>query len=251
MPVPVTQPSLVQRIRTATRQPNANGFISDAEIIELVREGAYLLYNLLVAARGAHYYLTEWGTNTVPGGKRIVLPQNFYRLVSVMISETPGINSGLTQPQDAIWFEIPRMHPQDWAEQESLKGQYLRDLRYAIEGEQHNGNPTQLAHLALYPAPRSVWNLRVLYLPTLDLSTDTVSGFPLYDGVNGFESYIVAHAAETICAMQEDSTAAFWGNKKAVIEAQIRGLASDRDGAQPMVVRDARWGGARRRYPRA
>jgi hypothetical protein len=51
--------------------------------------------------------------------------------------------------------------------------------------------------------------------------------------------------------MQEDSTVAVWRAKKADIEEQIRGLASDRDGHQPMQVRDVRWGRARReRYPR-
>jgi len=248
MPVAVTIDALRDRVRTATRQPNVNGFISNQELDRIILEGAYSLYNLLIAARGEHYYVVEWGSNTVPGGKRMILPDNFYRLVSVMISEKPGPNAGLTQPQGALWYEIPRMHPQDWASQESLPGTDIRSLKYAVEGETHGNTPTAVASIALYPAPQAVWNLRVRYLPTLDLTA--YNGSIIFDGVNGFDAYVVAYAAETVCAMQEDSTAAFWNAKKAALEAQIRGLASDRDGATAAVVKDVRWG-TRRGYPRA
>ncbi len=252
MPIPISQASLRTRIRTAVRQPNASGFISDAEINAYINEGAYRLYNLLVAARGEHYYATEWGFNTTIGVKRYPFPQNFYRLVSLMISETPGGSpSGTVQPTGATWYELKRMNPGDWALQESLTGDSIHDVRYALTGRQHETTTTQLAEIGLYPAPRAVWNVRTIYLPTLDLSNETSSSAPLYDGINGFDEYIVAHAAEQIAAMQEDSTVAVWRAKKADIEEQIRGLASDRDGHQPMQVRDVRWGRARReRYPR-
>lgn len=247
MPVQVSQASLVARVRTAVRQPNANGFISDAEIVVLVQEGAYRLYDLLIAARGEHYYATEWGVNTIVGEKRYALPNNFYRLVSLMVSETPGGSpAGLVQPTGATWFEVRRMNPGDWAAQESLSGDSIHSLQYALTGKQHEATTQQLAELGLYPAPRAVWNVRVIYLPTLDLSNEASSGAPIYDGINGWESYIVAHAAAKICAMQEDSTVTFWLQEKADVEARIRGLASDRDGHQPMQVRDARWARGRR-----
>lgn len=252
MPVPISQATLRTRVRTVTKQPNSSGFVSDSEVNTLINEGAYRLYDMLVAARGEHYYATEWGFNTTVGVKRYPFPENFYRLVSLMVSETAGGSpSGTVQPTGATWHEIRRMNHGEWALQESLNGDCIHELRYALTGRQHETTTSQLAEIGLYPAPRAVWNVRAIYLPTLDLSNETSSSAPLYDGINGWEEYIVAHAAETIFAMQEDSTAAFWSNRKAEIEARVRGLASDRDGHQPIQVRDVKWGrGRRERYPR-
>lgn len=239
MAVVVSQASLRARVRTAVRQPNANGFISDAEINTLIQEGAYELYDLLVAARGADYYSTRWGSNTAPGGKEIALPADFYRLTSIMITDTPGSGAGVTPPVSQNWVEVQRMKSAEYAIQESYDGSNYLWIKYALAGAQNGGTGVITETIRLFPTPQRAWNIQVIYLPRLDLSNDPVSGEPIYNGVDGWEAYIVAHAAATIAAMQEDDPG-FWLAKKAEIKDRIAGLAPSRDMSQPEQVSD-RW----------
>lgn len=250
MPVAVTQSALRARVRTATRQPNANGFVSDAEINTLIQEGAYELYDLLVAAKGAEYYGVAAALNTAPGQAEYGLPNNFYRLVALALSDTAGTgNPVVAPPSGATWWEPRRFAVGDYALQESRTISHPSQVHYALTGAQAGGTPQASARIRFLPAPPAVWCLRYLYLPTLDLTPDG-SGEPVYDGINGWESYVVAHAAITIAGMEE-SDPGLWIAKKAEIKARIAGLAVDRDQAQPQRVSDRRFGAHRRlrRYP--
>lgn len=240
MPTAVSQASLRTQIRTAVRQPNTAGFIDDSQINTLITEGAYELYDLLIAARGNEYYLTEVGFNTVAGTEAYSLPQRFYRLVSIIASGTPGTSGGTVRPVAQDWIELRRLNLADTAGLLSLTSQDHRSLHYRLAGRQQEGLSLPIAQVRLLPVPTNVWNIWVGYLPTLDTSNDPVTGAPMYDGINGWESYVVAHAAATICAMQEDSTAPFWLQKKAEIKDRIAKLAPGRDQARPAQVAD-RW----------
>lgn len=239
MAVVVSQASLRARVRTAIRQPNANGFISDAEVNTLVQEGAYELYDLLVAARGADYYSTRWGSNTAPGGREIALPADFYKLCSIIITDTPGPSSGLNPPASQNWVEMQRMKSAEYAIQESLTGNNYLLVKYQLAGTQNQSTGVITETIRLFPVPQAAWNVQVIYLPRLDLSNDPVSGEPIYNGVDGWEAYIVAHACSTIAAMQEDDPG-FWMAKKAEIKDRIQALAPSRDQSQPEQVSD-RW----------
>lgn len=248
MPSPVTQSALRARVRTVVRQPNANGFISDTELNRLLNEAAYELYDLLIAARGELYYTTEWAFNTVVGQRRYVLPTKFYRLVGINITSQPGVPSEevplleapqVTPPVNAVWLELPRMSMAEWHRQDSLYGSTYSILKYTLTGMGNNGTNQQKAEIALYPVPSGIYCINLMYIPVLDLSGAPVSAEPVYDGINGWEDYIVYSVASVVAGMQEDSND-LWLAKKAELKKRIEALAPTRDRVQPVQVAD-RW----------
>lgn len=239
MPTAVSQASLRSRIRTAVRQPNTNGFISDSEINEIITEGVYELYDLLIEARGSAYYITDVGFNTVAGTMEYSLPQRFYRLVSIMVCDVPGASGGTVRASSRHWVEIPRMNQADTAKLLNWDSGRHVDMQYILSGRQQEGLSLPIAQIRFLPIPTGAWNVWVSYLPTLDTSNDPITSAPLYDGINGWESYVVAHACAHIAAMQEESPA-FWAAKKAEIKQRISKLAPGRDQARPAQVAD-RW----------
>lgn len=241
MPSPVTQAALRARVRTVVRQPNPNGFLSDLELNRLLNEAAYELYDLLIESRGELYYTTEHAFNTVAGQRRYTLPSAFYRLVGVTLSQNAGSGvrgSGVNPPYPAEWRELRRMNPAEWAYQDSLPGQY-HNLKYTLTGTGNAGTSTQKAEIALYPLPAGVYCVQLQYIPVLDLSPDGITTEPVYDGINGWEDYIVYSVASVVANMQEESND-LWMNKKAEIKQRIQKLAFTRDRSQPVQVAD-RW----------
>lgn len=248
MPSTVSQSALRTRIRTVVRQPNVNGFISDAEVNRLINDAAYELYDLLIAARGELYYTIEWAFNTDPNRRRYILPTRFYRLVGANITQQAGVSTGevplssepeVVVPANAAWVELPRMNLAEWSKQDSLYGCSYSRLKYTLTGLGNNSGNIQKAELALYPVPSSIHCINLLYIPVLDLSNAPASGEPVYDGVNGWEDYIVYSVASVIAGMQEESND-LWLAKKAELRDRIKTLAPTRDRVQPTQVAD-RW----------
>ena len=240
MPTTVALSTLRTQIRTAVRQPNASGFISDSEIDTLATEGAYELYDLLISARGADYYSKIAAYNTLPGTRDYVLPDDFYRLVSIAVTDRAGtvgaeITDPVTPPTKVEWFEPLRFNPADFARQETIQPSHPLHLRYAVTGDQNYGLGTKVDYLRFYPIPNASWCFQIVYLPTLYTGGEV----PSFSTIDGWESFIVAHAAATIAAMQEDDPG-FWMAKKAEQKARIMALGADRDQAQPEQVAD-RW----------
>lgn len=243
MPTPTTQAAIRDRIRTVTRQPNPNGFISDTEINRLIAEAAHELYDLLVDTRGAPYYSTEYGFNTVPGQRRYMLPDEFYRLVAIIVSDTPGATGvwdGTQKTPGAVYRELPRLVTADWAALESIPGDNVLQLRYMLAGRGNAGTSSQRAQIDLYPTPARVFDVRILYLPVLDLSNDLNLNEPVFDGVNGWYDFIIYSVASVIAGMQEESND-LWLRKVETIRERVKRIAPTRDRAQPGQVAD-RWG---------
>jgi len=245
MPTSITQAGLRSRIRTVVRQPNPNGFISDTEINRLIHEAAYELYDLLIEARGAHYFSTEYGFNTVVGQRRYQLPDDFYKLAAILVSDTPGTPGGgggsTVKAPGAIYRELSRLNLEEWGALESLEqGDSSLVLKYHLTGVGNAGTSSHKAQIALYPTPTRVFEVRMLYIPNLDLSNDSILGEPVYEGVNGWYDFIIYSVASVIAGMQEESND-LWIRKVETIKDRIKRLAPNRDRSQVTQVAD-RWG---------
>lgn len=241
MPTTVSLASLVERVRLRTNQPNPNGFVSDSEIESLLVEGYYDLYDRLVEARGADYYSEISGFTTTAGQERDALAGDFYRLISLVIADAPGGGDrGEEPPANACWYEVPRFQSADWAYLLNLTGDDPQKLRYQVTGVQRNLNALSIPQVIWCPIPQGAWFVGYRYLPTLDLTVGMLG--LTFDGINGWEAYVVAHAAATILQMQEEDASVFLLQKREFLD-RIRGLSADRDRAQPLQVRD--WRGRR------
>lgn len=234
MPAAVTIPSLITKVRTRCRQTNTSGLFSDADLYSLILEGAYELYDLLIKARGAEYYSTVYGFNTEAAyaTRDYALPQDFYRLVAIAMSETASAGQGAT------WVEPRRFNAGDLARQESLTPSCPSDLRYALTGTQGNSEEVaSSAQIRFYPSPQHVWSVKVVYLPKL-LEPGSGAG-NTFDGINGWDTFLVAHACITVAGVQEEDVA-LWMAQKAEVRQRVESLAGDRDRAVPRQVTDRR-----------
>lgn len=224
------------RIRKAAEQTNTSGKFSDDDINALIAEGATELYDLLIKARGAEYYSTQYLFNTTAGHEDsdYLLPADFYRLVAIAVSETAAVGGAL--PRGASWTEPQRFVSADLAQQLSRTVARPSDLRYALSGTQSQSIEVQgSAVLRFYPAPEHVWCVRIVYLPTIYDAGEADA----LDVVNGWGTFVVAHAVADMSAQQEEE-AAFWLAKKEGVARRIQALAGDRDRAVPIQVADRR-----------
>lgn len=254
MPALVTLASIATRVRARVVQPNTSGFLSSSTLDDLIREGAYEFYDLLIKARAADYISKIHAFNTSSGVRDYPLPTDFYRLQSVSISESAGapdpLESGLgdpvTAPSPAYWYEPERFQSARLAERESITPSRPLDLHYAVTGTFDYALGVGRDLMRFHPVPRAVWCVQIVYLPVLDLAGEA----PSVNGVDGWESYIIAHVSATVAGMQEEDPG-LWLAQKAEIKDRIAGLSGDRDAARPMQVQDRRFGSYRRnrRYP--
>lgn len=249
MPSIVQASELRTSIRTKARQLNPNGFASDSDLDALIAEGAYELYNLLVRARGPEYFSEQWATNTTTGAADTdyVLPADFFQLVAIAMSDTPGTVDGdtVTIPVGAQWVEPDRFHPADLAGQLSRRPAHPGDLRYSLTGTQTQSIEVRgSACLRFYPAPEHVWCVRLVYLPILAFDGQGEA----LDTVDGWQSYIVAHAVADLAAQQEMDPS-YWLGKKAEAREMVTALAPRRDRAKALQVADRRGSMHGRRWP--
>lgn len=236
------------RIRTVVVQPNASGFISDDEINRLITEGAYELYDLLIAARGAEYYSTVYDFATEAGVSDYDLPDDFYRLHAIAISSSaptystggPGGRVTASMPSEG-WIEPPRFKAADLARRMNTLGDAVGKLAYTLTGEQANGSsrtvPQQL--IRLIPTPTAVFAARIVYLPVCMHVVGASPPDVAYDGINGWEAYIVYRTAAIIASMQEEDPGP-WLMQQGALRDRIAGLAGTRDEAVPEQIADRR-----------
>jgi hypothetical protein len=240
MPAPVTRSGLRTRVRTLMRQPNTAGFISNTELDTLIDESAAALYDLLVAARGADYFSTVLAFNTAAGTDEYTLPNDFYQLLSIAISDQPGTgnNAALSTVPTSGWVEPRRFQSAELAQLRNTTGDRPAKLRYALAGAQQlSGDPTPRARIRFYPTPAGQFACQIVYLP---IHTGNSSGGDVtYDAINGWESYIVGTVCARLAAMQEEDQRP-WLQMAAEARDRIAGLANSRDQAQPEQVADRR-----------
>lgn len=240
MPAPVTRTHLRARIRDASRQTNTNGFLATSTLDALITEGVNELYDLLIVAHGADYYTLVQEIPLVVGQDLYPLEADFYRLTVALIG-TESAASTVEARAFENWRDLPRLFDGELARSLRLKGDNLTHFRYQLTGIQPAGaSALPVAQVRLAPTPRiDRLGLRLHYIPVCahaELSDgDTVD--VRYDGINGWEAYVVAHCVALVCDMQEIDPR-YWLNRKAEVRARIDAMAGDRDQAQPFRITD-------------
>lgn len=240
----VTQAELLTRVRNRTRMTNSSGFAADAEVLTLIHEGAHALYDLLIAGYGPEYYQTVTTIATVSGQEEYNLPANCYRLLGVSINRAAGAlmttRSGWGKLRRASHHEVPAL----------LNGQGTDPYvtRYQLS-KRHTGKAASVGpvdQLLLYPPPAAVWTVLVTYIPTLESQAEdehpeneTGLGTFTYDGIHGWEEFIVLWASIRLLGQEESSTSDM-KEQLAEMRDRISGLAGARDHVEPEYVSDVR-----------
>jgi hypothetical protein len=202
-----------------------------ADILRYVNQGCTDLYDLLIEARGRTYYrsATPWTFETAASTTLYTasFPALFYRLISVRVSD-----GTISEP----------LSPFTPAEEPELRttgvGAYM-PTHYELRP---NG-------IVLLPEHVAGKDVTVDYIPAFtDIADSSGSSF---DGINGWEDYVVAHAARCIGTKDEE-----WELVRALdadmarLKERISKLAPHRDAFRPRRIQDTRgarmWGWGRR-----
>lgn len=211
----------LSELRTKARERAdmvGSNFVTDSELNGYINASAAELYDMLVDARGLWYYGTEATVATVADTKTSSLAASFYKLIGMEV--TLG---GVTIP-------IKRLN---WTE-----GTRYRNAAGGWAGGWSNGTDIryELAAGSVYwfPTPKAAHTVTYWYVPSHTVMTADGDTF---DGVNGWEEYIVVDAAIKMITKEEGDTRTL-ERAKDDLKARIHKLAEEVDHGYPETIVD-------------
>lgn len=191
-------------------------FHPDSEIDDYINESIAELYGKLVLARGDEYYATAINGVTVGGTRTVALPADFFKILGVRWQFTPTRRIKLLRMDFQKFMGLDNSTVLGWTDWSNVY--YM----------------TQQANAVFWPTPRGAHNITIWYIPaaaTLTLPADT------FDGINGWERFVVLHAVRLVKMKREESTAIVDAGIQD-IEAKIDSLSGTRDDGQPSHIID-------------
>ena len=206
------------RLESRQRADKVNsGFITDSELNSYINSSNAELYDLLVSAYGDDYYLTKY-TLTVDGvTTSYPLPTDFYKLIGIDMYINP-LRYITLKPY--MFNERGRYQDgSNWAAIVAIQGP-----RYHIYNNFLEFNP---------PAP-GTYNMQMYYVPECP---ELVGDTDTFDGVNGWEEYIIVDAAIKMLQKEESDVTVLMEQKNRLIK-RINLMAENRDIGHSFVVND-------------
>jgi len=203
--------SLIAQVRQRADREGSS-FFSDGEIIEYINQSKAMLDDELINADET-YNLTSHAFSTVAGSGLYDLPTDFYKLRGLDATVT-----GNTFSVRRFSFDSRNSYDQPVI---AIAGD---PLAYLLQG----------SSLRLLPNPQGIYAMKLWYYPASLRITDGTSSF---DGVSGFEEFVVLDAAIK-CRQKEQMPINDLAASRDEQLARIRTNASRRDsGAAPVINR--------------
>lgn len=211
----VTLSSLRTQVRQRCDMVGSN-FVTDSELNGYINASARELYDLLVRVYGEDYYLSSYSLSTVSGTDEYDLPATFYKL--------RGVDA---QINGSDWETLKKFNfneRNNWQNVAGWTSAGLPNVRYRIYGNK----------IRFSPAPLAVHSVKLWYIPSLtalSLDADT------FDGINGWEEYVVVDAAIK-CLQKEESDVSILLAQKEALKQRIENSAENRDAGEPERITD-------------
>ena len=225
----------------------STGAVVAAETNDLLDNAYRRLHSKLVLARGHEYVSQEATISLVAGTKLYDLPSDFFQARSVIVSaESSGVGGGLSGgagPGDggsttATYYDMQNFEERERVALLNHHTPHVSELRYRITGTQYDGISEPLDQIEVLPIPIADATITLIYVPRLNL-TESVGGDVYYNGVNGWEEWIVLDVAISLLAKEESDTTDLL-RLKSEIDEMITKMGGKRDGARPPRVVDVR-----------
>lgn len=209
----VTLSTFRDRARQRADMVNSR-FVTDAELNTYINASIDELYDLLIASRGENYYVKSYSFTTSTNVDTYALPADFLKLMGVdyVTSTTQAITLKAFRWQERNRFREPFYNTRNY------------NLMYQVRGD----------NLVFIPTPNGNQLIKLWYVPrAVDLTTDTAS----FDGINGWEEYVVIDAAIKM-RVKEESPVEELMIAKQDMKARILSASSGRDSGEPARVVD-------------
>lgn len=223
----VTLTAMILQAREAADMVGS-AFVTDAEVTSLINTYVAELYDLLVQSYGPAFYADSYTFTTVANQREYALPTNgdgadFYQLLGVDIDLGGG--------------DVVSATPFDF---------HSRN-RYSPATAYVRGNPVHYrlhgSQVWLIPTPDAAYSVTMHFIPAAP--TLSSGGVTSFDGVNGWERYIVASTAIALLQKEESDPSVYMAEKQS-LTARITSLSKNRDAAYPDQIVDVRGRGRRR-----
>lgn len=207
-------------LRTQSRQRADkvnSGFILDSELNQYINNSIAELYDLLVSAYGNDYYRKTYTFSTDGVNVQYALPTDFYKLIGLDMYLQPSRFISLKPYQ---FNERGRYQDSSaWASLTAMNGP-----RYHI----------QTNFVEFTPTPPGTYALTMYYVPC---SPELVADTDAFDGINGWEEYIIVDAAIKMLQKEESDTGLFEKQKMELLK-RINLMAENRDQGNSFRVAD-------------
>lgn len=193
-------------------------FISDAELNGYINSSIAELYDILVQKFGNDYYYNELSFSLVAGTDAYDLPADFFKVL--------GVDLLIAGNQYATIKPFMYSERNFYANVVVRSSLGIQPMRYRIRGSK----------IVIRPIPMGTQTIRLCYVPLpLELTTDAST----FDGINGWEEYVVADAAMK-CLMKEESDITQVLQMKMALLQRIESAAENRDIGSAQRVSDVR-----------
>lgn len=175
----VTLTQFIERCRERADMENSR-FISDAELTRYINASIQELYDLLIATRGENYYISSSTFTTSSGTDSYALPTGMLKLMGVDLIRSAT--------------EAYTLRSFKWQERNRNRTPYqfndTTNLRYQIRG----------SNLVFSPSPQANHSIKLWFIPT---ATELVNPSDAFDGINGWEEYVVIDCAIKMKSKEE------------------------------------------------
>lgn len=208
-------------LRTAARRRceyEDTAHVGDAELNDYINEGLSELYDILIMSYGDHFLATT-SLSLVAGTESYSLPDDFYKVLAVFYNDAAGDR-----------YPLERFSLDDLGEWQN--GQVL-----PITSGEHYRYRVFDRSLYVTPEPDASGSIELWYVPSCPWLSDDVTVLS-YNFVNGWEEYILEHAAMKMLR-KEESDIGPYVMRKNELRARIIAASANRDTFRPMKVRDA------------
>ena len=193
-----------------------NPFISEPELTQYVNDSIAELHDILVTTYGEDYYTEDYSFYTTSGTDRYALPDAFYKLSGVDV-----------QLNGSSYTTLQKFNFRDRNRYENVGAWTLQGaggIRYRIVGNE----------LVFASTPTSALAVRVWYTP---VATALVDDSDSFDGINGYEEYVVIDAAIKMLQKEESDISILYRQKQDMLK-RIESAAANRDSGEPETIGD-------------
>lgn len=199
-----------------------SSFVSNAEWLGLINSGIQELYDKLVEAYGSDYYLQTAATITTDGtNDKYALPTDFFKLLGVDL-QLSGSSTGTTGWISLWRFNFAQRNQYTLPNIQTLWGR--TNLKYRLAG----------SNIWFIPLPAASQTLRLWYAPRF---TALVNDADTFDGINGWEEFVILSAAIN-ARIKEESPVQELMAMLARQDERLTSIKENRDAGAPGVTVD-------------
>ena len=198
-----------------------SSFVADSELTEYINQSIAEFIDLLVEHESSEFYMTTGSITTASGTQTYSLAADFYEMHKVVVDFGGSTKRTLESYDFDEHGEAKSSTAWGWFNGGPLP-------RYRVVG----------STLYFSPFPSGAYAVTYYYTPA---ATRLSADGDTFDGVNGWEQWIILDAAIK-CLQKEESDVSFLMAQREKLEGRIARHASRRDKNAPSKIRDVRPG---------